>query len=51
MDHGEITEEGTHEALLNKGGKYAHLYKQYFEHQSLDWQPSQVNSVTKMLEE
>ncbi|MFX1409702.1 MAG: ABC transporter ATP-binding protein [Promethearchaeota archaeon] len=37
MDHGKIIEEGTHNSLLAKGGKYALLYKQYFEHQSLDW--------------
>ncbi|MFX0011776.1 MAG: ABC transporter ATP-binding protein [Candidatus Hermodarchaeota archaeon] len=46
MDNGRIVEEGTHDFLLNRGGKYARLYKQYFEHQSLDWEPSQaaVNS-------
>ena len=36
---GKIIEEGTHESLLADGGKYGNLYKQYFEHQSLDWQP------------
>ena len=41
MDHGKIIEEGTHDSLLAKGGKYALLYKQYFEHQSLDWHTSQ----------
>ncbi len=40
MDHGKIIEEGTHDSLLAKGGKYALLYKQYFEHQSLDWHTS-----------
>jgi len=35
MDHGKIVEEGTHASLLAQNGKYAHLYKQYFEHQSL----------------
>ena len=40
MDHGQIIEEGDHKSLLAKGGKYAQLYKQYFEHQSLDWQPT-----------
>jgi ABC-type multidrug transport system fused ATPase/permease subunit len=40
MDHGKIIEEGTHESLLNQGGQYAQLYKQYFEHQSADWHPS-----------
>ncbi|MFX1489456.1 MAG: ABC transporter ATP-binding protein [Promethearchaeota archaeon] len=51
LDHGQIIEEGTHESLLNKEGKYAQLYKQYFEHQSVDWHPSQIGSETKMLEE
>jgi ABC-type multidrug transport system fused ATPase/permease subunit len=35
MDQGKIIEEGTHESLLIKEGKYAQLYKQYFEHQSI----------------
>ncbi len=39
MDNGQIIEEGTHNDLLIQGGKYATLYKQYFEHQSLDWEP------------
>jgi len=39
MDNGQIVEEGTHNSLLTQGGKYAMLYKQYFEHQSLDWEP------------
>lgn len=47
MDHGEIIEEGDHESLLAKGGKYAQLYKQYFEHQSLDWSPSFEASTIK----
>jgi len=43
MDNGKIVEEGTHHSLLIQKGKYANLYKQYFEHQSLDWQPTQVS--------
>lgn len=35
MDHGNIVEEGTHKSLLAQNGKYAQLYKQYFEHQCL----------------
>ena len=35
LDHGKIVEEGTHNSLLADGGKYAHLYKQYFEYQSI----------------
>ncbi|MFW9992284.1 MAG: ABC transporter ATP-binding protein [Candidatus Odinarchaeota archaeon] len=40
MDHGQIIEEGTHETLLAKGGTYGQLYKQYYEHQSIDWEPT-----------
>ena len=40
MDNGQIVEEGTHNSLLTQGGKYAKLYKQFFEHQSLDWEPN-----------
>ncbi len=36
MDHGKIVEEGTHATLLEQNGKYAQLYTQYFEHQSLN---------------
>jgi len=43
MDNGKIVEEGTHRSLLAQGEKYANLYKQYFEHQSLDWHPSKVS--------
>lgn len=51
MDHGEIIEEGTHDSLLNQGGKYAQLYKQYFAHQSINWQPTKISSESKVLEE
>ncbi len=27
MEHGEIIEEGKHDALLLKGGRYAQLYR------------------------
>jgi ATP-binding cassette, subfamily B, bacterial len=37
MDHGEIIEEGHHDALLARGGHYATLYNTYFRHQSLDY--------------
>ena len=30
LDHGGIIEEGTHDALLEKGGTYAELYNTYF---------------------
>ena len=37
MDHGEIIEEGTHSALMRRGGHYAGLYNTYFRHQDLDY--------------
>lgn len=43
MDDGQIIEEGSHKSLLEKGGKYAQLYKQYFEHQSLEWHNKKVD--------
>jgi ABC-type multidrug transport system fused ATPase/permease subunit len=43
MDHGRIVEEGTHESLLSRNGKYADLYNQYFAHQSLEWQELHLN--------
>ncbi|MCA9973266.1 MAG: ATP-binding cassette domain-containing protein, partial [Anaerolineales bacterium] len=35
MQQGQIFEEGTHDALLARGGHYAELYNTYFRHQSL----------------
>ncbi len=37
MDHGQIIEEGTHDALLESSGHYAGLYNTYFRHQSLEY--------------
>ncbi len=37
MDHGEIIEEGAHDALMVQGGHYAELYNTYFRHQSLEY--------------
>ncbi|HSJ55935.1 MAG TPA: ABC transporter ATP-binding protein, partial [Anaerolineae bacterium] len=37
MDQGRIIEEGSHEALLERGGHYADLYNTYFRHQSLEY--------------
>ncbi len=35
LERGRILEEGSHEALLTRGGHYATLYNAYFRHQSL----------------
>jgi ATP-binding cassette subfamily B protein len=37
---GEIIEEGSHGALLSKGGHYAELYNTYFRHQSPEYDPA-----------
>ena len=37
LDHGLITEEGSHDSLLKQGGHYAELYNTYFRHQSLEY--------------
>jgi ATP-binding cassette, subfamily B, bacterial MsbA len=31
MDHGEIVESGSHQALFNKNGYYTKLYQKEFE--------------------
>jgi ATP-binding cassette, subfamily B, bacterial len=41
LQQGSIVEEGTHEALLQAGGQYSHLYNTYFRHQSPDYQPGE----------
>lgn len=35
IDHGKIIEEGDHDQLLQRGGRYSILYNTYFRHQSL----------------
>jgi len=37
LDQGKIVEEGSHDVLMEKGGKYAELYNTYFKHQSLQY--------------
>jgi ABC-type multidrug transport system fused ATPase/permease subunit len=37
FDHGQIVEEGSHDALLLNKGYYASLYNTYFRHQSLEF--------------
>lgn len=36
LDQGKIIEEGNHNELLLKGGKYSELYETYFRHQTLE---------------
>ena len=43
LDKGKIIEEGTHSQLLELKGKYSSLYKTYFEHQSVEWEPEWDN--------
>ena len=43
LDHGQIIEEGDHEALLARGGYYATLYQTYFRHQSPDYKVEGVD--------
>lgn len=35
LDHGKILEQGSHDELMLKGGKYQELYETYFKHQAL----------------
>ena len=45
MEKGKIIEEGTHDSLLTKGGKYGQLYKQYYEHQHVEWEPTSTEAI------
>jgi ABC-type multidrug transport system fused ATPase/permease subunit len=37
LEAGRIVEEGTHGALLARGGHYASIYNAYFRHQSMEY--------------
>jgi len=39
LERGRIVEEGSHRALMARGGHYAELYDTYFRHQSPDYRP------------
>ncbi len=41
LDHGEIVEEGTHVALMARGGRYCDVYNTYFRHQSPNYVPGE----------
>lgn len=47
LDHGEIIEQGNHNQLMEKGGKYAELYNAYFRHQSLEY----INKVRMLIKD
>jgi ATP-binding cassette, subfamily B, bacterial len=55
LRQGRIIEEGTHAALLARGGHYAELYDTYFRHQSLDFieagGPVRAGVASKALDE
>jgi ATP-binding cassette subfamily B protein len=37
LEKGRILEEGTHRALLDRGGHYSELYETFFRHQSSEY--------------
>ena len=41
LRQGRIMEEGSHDALMARGGHYAQLYNTYFRHQSPDYRPGE----------
>jgi ATP-binding cassette, subfamily B, bacterial len=47
LGEGGIIEEGSHDALMAKGGHYAELYNTYFRHQSLSY----IENSRSLLEE
>lgn len=47
LDHGRIVEEGSHDALVARGGHYAELYNTYFRHQSPDYRPPEIEPISE----
>jgi ABC-type multidrug transport system fused ATPase/permease subunit len=45
LDHGRVVEEGGHDQLMLRGGRYAELYNTYFRHQSPDYPPRRGASI------
>ncbi|MEA2523377.1 MAG: hypothetical protein QOF73_604 [Thermomicrobiales bacterium] len=45
LREGQIVEEGTHDALIARGGHYAELYTTYFRHQAPDYAPWQSETA------
>jgi ABC-type multidrug transport system fused ATPase/permease subunit len=41
LERGRVVEDGDHDALMARGGHYAHLYNTYFRHQSPDYRPGE----------
>ncbi len=45
LRHGEIIEQGNHDALMRRSGHYAELYNTYFRHQSLEYIENARNTL------
>ncbi len=51
LDRGELIEQGTHEELMKKKGKYHELYQAYYAHQGVRSLDELIISEIKLLEE